>query len=178
MSYDRNDYADTSCPDASIPHRLPIPRYEHRKEAYVKQSRHLCTIARAYYCCSYKSVSNNISHVWILCNLTFISFFSCRSRTFVDSFSGLMDPSWSINKFFLFRMIGMSLLCCGLSSVGFLRHQIHRQWQMRRRTKQVPVMSATHLHANVATVLSWWPTSRVGLHTVFPLPNSFIGNTR
>jgi hypothetical protein len=156
MSYDRNDYADTSCPDASIPPHLPILRYEHRKEAYVKQSRHLSTIARAYYCCPYKSVSNNISQVWILCNLTFTSFFSCRSRTFVDSFSGLMNLSWSIDKFFLLRMIGMSLLHYDLSSVGFLRHQIHRQWQMRRRMKQVPVVSATHLRANVATVLSWW----------------------
>jgi hypothetical protein len=58
----------------------------------------------------YKSVSNKISHVWILCNLTLTSFFSCQSRTVVDSFTGLMDPSWSIDKFFFSRMIGMSLL--------------------------------------------------------------------
>jgi predicted membrane protein len=83
-------------------------------------------------------------------------FFSCRSRTIVDSFSGLMNPSWSIDKLFFSRMIGMSLFRYGLSSVGFLRHQIHHQWQMKRRTKQVPVVSAAHLRANVATVLSWW----------------------
>jgi hypothetical protein len=79
-----------------------------------------------------------------------------RSRTVVDSFSGLMDPSWSIDKFFFSRMIGMSLLRYGLLNIGFQRHQIHHQWQMRRKTKQVPVVSATHLRANVATVLSWW----------------------
>jgi hypothetical protein len=63
MSYDRNDYADTSCPEAPVPSHLPILRCEHRKEAYVKQSRHPSTAARAYYCCPYKSVSNKISHV-------------------------------------------------------------------------------------------------------------------
>jgi hypothetical protein len=63
MSYDRNDYADTSCSDASVPPHLPIPRCEHRKEAYVKQSRHTSTTARAYYYCPYKSVSNKILHV-------------------------------------------------------------------------------------------------------------------
>jgi hypothetical protein len=54
-------------------------------------------------------------------------FFSCQSRIVVDSFSGLMDLSWSIDKFFFSRMIGMSLLYYGLSNVGFLRHQIHHQ---------------------------------------------------
>jgi hypothetical protein len=48
MSYDRNDYADTSCPNVPVPHHLPILRCEHRKEAYVKQSRHPSTAARAY----------------------------------------------------------------------------------------------------------------------------------
>jgi hypothetical protein len=61
---DRNDYADTSCPDgAPVPPYLSILRCEHRKEAHIKQSRHLSTPARAYYCCPYKSVSNNILHV-------------------------------------------------------------------------------------------------------------------
>jgi hypothetical protein len=82
--------------------------------------------------------------------------FSYRSRTVVDSFSVLMDPSWSIDKFFFSRMIGMSLLCYGLSNIGFLRHQIHHQWQMRRMTKQVLIVSITHLRVNVATVRSWW----------------------
>jgi hypothetical protein len=63
MSYDRNDYADTNCPDAPVPHHLTIPMCEHRKEAYLKQSRHPNTTARAYYCCIYKNVSNKISHV-------------------------------------------------------------------------------------------------------------------
>jgi hypothetical protein len=63
MSYDSNDYADTSCLDASIPPYLPILRCEHRKEAYVKQLRHPSTAAFAYYCCPYKSVSNKILHV-------------------------------------------------------------------------------------------------------------------
>ena len=63
MSYDRNDYADTSCPDVSVPSHLSILRCEHRKEAYVKQSRHPSMAARAYYCCPYKSVSNKILHV-------------------------------------------------------------------------------------------------------------------
>jgi hypothetical protein len=39
MSYDRNDYADTSCPDAPVPHLL-ILRCEQHKEVYLKQSRH------------------------------------------------------------------------------------------------------------------------------------------
>jgi hypothetical protein len=63
VAYDRNDYANTSCPDAPVPSHLPILRCEHRKEAHVKQSRHPRTVGRAYYCYPYKSVSNNISHV-------------------------------------------------------------------------------------------------------------------
>jgi hypothetical protein len=62
-------------------------------------------------------------------------YFSCPSRIDVDSFSGLMDPIHSIHKFFFSHMIGMSLLRCALSSIGFLRHKIHCQWQIRRRTK-------------------------------------------
>jgi hypothetical protein len=89
MSYDRNDYADTNCPDAPVPPHLSILRCDHRKEASVKQSRQPSTAARAYYCCPYKSVSNKISHVWILCNLTLISFFlvgagSCRLFQWID----------------------------------------------------------------------------------------------
>jgi hypothetical protein len=63
IPYDRNDYADTSCPDAPVPPHLSILRCEHHKEAHVKQSRHPTTPARAYYYFPYKSVSNNISHV-------------------------------------------------------------------------------------------------------------------
>jgi hypothetical protein len=63
MLYDRNDYVDTSFPNVPVPPHLPILRCEHHKEAYVKQSRHPSTTARAYYCCPYKSVSNKISHV-------------------------------------------------------------------------------------------------------------------
>jgi hypothetical protein len=103
------------------------------------------------------------TRVWIIkfrmyeyCVIWHLQVFSYRSKTVVDSFSGLLDPSWSIDKSFFSHMIGMSLLRYGLSNVGFLRHQIHHQWQMKRMTKQVPVMSATHLRANVATVLSWW----------------------
>jgi hypothetical protein len=156
MSCNRNDYADTSCPDAPVPPYFSIPRCEHHKEAHVKQSKHSSTTGRAYYCCPYKSVSNKISHVWILWNLTLTSFFPCRSSTVVDSFSWLMGPSWSIDKFFFSRMIGMSLLRYGLSNIGFLSHQIHHQWQIRRRAKQVTIVSTTHLRANMATVLSWW----------------------
>jgi hypothetical protein len=63
MSYNSNDYADTSFFGALVPPHLLILRCEHHKEAYVKQSRYLSTIARAYYCHPYKSVSNKISHV-------------------------------------------------------------------------------------------------------------------
>jgi hypothetical protein len=63
MSYDRNGYTDTSCPDTAVPPHLPILRCEHRKEVYVNQLRHSSTAARAYYCYPYKSVSNKISHV-------------------------------------------------------------------------------------------------------------------
>jgi hypothetical protein len=128
IPYDRNEYANISCPDALVTPHFPIPTCEHRKETHVKQSRHLSTATHAYYCCSYKSVSNNIPHVWILCNLTLTSFFSCLSSIGVHSFSGLMDPRRSIHKFFFSRMIGMSLLHCALTTVGFLCHQIYRQW--------------------------------------------------
>jgi hypothetical protein len=63
MSNDRNDYADTSCPDVLVPPHLSILRCEHRKEAYVKQSRHPSTTAHTYYCYPYKSVSDIILHV-------------------------------------------------------------------------------------------------------------------
>jgi hypothetical protein len=62
MSYDRNEYVKTSCPDALVPPHFPILRCDHHEEAHIKQSRHRSTAARAYYCCPYKSVSN-ISHV-------------------------------------------------------------------------------------------------------------------
>jgi hypothetical protein len=132
IPYDRNEYVNTSCPNASVPPHFSILRCEHHKETHVKQSRHPSTTVRAYYYCSYKSMSNNISYVWILCNLTLISFFSYPSRIGVDSFGGLVDLKCSIHKFIFSCMIGMSLLCCALLSVGFLCHQIHRQWQMRR----------------------------------------------
>jgi hypothetical protein len=134
IPYVRNEYANISCLDAPVPPHFPILRCEHQKDAHVKQSRHLSMASHAYYCCPYKSVNNNISHIWILCNLTLTSFFSCPSLIGVDSFSGLMDPRHSIHKLFFSHMIGMSLLRCALSSVGFL-HEIHHQWQMRRRTK-------------------------------------------
>jgi hypothetical protein len=46
IPYDRNGYADTNYPDAPVPPHLSIPRYEHRKEAYVKQSRYPSMAAR------------------------------------------------------------------------------------------------------------------------------------
>jgi hypothetical protein len=101
--------------------------------------------------------------VWVIkfcmyeyCVIWHLQVFSCRRMIVVDSFSRLMDPSWSIDKFFFSCMTGMSLIRYGISNVGFLRHQIHHQWQMRRRTKQVLVMSVTQLRVNMATVLSWW----------------------
>jgi hypothetical protein len=54
--------------------------------------------------------------------------FSYPSRRGVDYFSGLMDPRRLIHKFFFSRMLGMNLIHCALSNVGFLRHQIHCQW--------------------------------------------------
>jgi hypothetical protein len=135
IPYDRNEYMNTSCLDAPIPPHFSILRCIHRKDTHVKQSRHPNTAARAYYSCPYKSVSNNTLHIWILCNLTLTRFFSCPSRISVDSFSGLMDPRCWIQKFFFSHMIGMNLLRCGLSSIGFLLHQIHRQWQIKRGTK-------------------------------------------
>jgi hypothetical protein len=63
IPYGRNDYSDTSYPDALVPSHLPILRCEHHKKAHVKKSRHPSTPAHAYYCCPYKSVSNNILHV-------------------------------------------------------------------------------------------------------------------
>jgi hypothetical protein len=44
MFWNRNEYANTSYPDAPVPPHFPIPRCEHRKEAHIKQSRHLSTI--------------------------------------------------------------------------------------------------------------------------------------
>jgi hypothetical protein len=63
MSYDRNDYADTNCPDVSVPHHLSILRCEHRKEAYVKQLRHPSTVAHVYYCCSYTDRQVSLHYV-------------------------------------------------------------------------------------------------------------------
>jgi hypothetical protein len=99
-----------------------------------------------------------IFHMYEYCVIWYLlrSFFSYNSRIGADSFSGLMDSRRLIHKFFFSRMIGISLICCALSSVGFLCHQIHCQWQMRRRTKQLPIVSTTHLRINVATVPSWW----------------------
>jgi hypothetical protein len=63
IPYDRNDYMNISCSDAPVPPHLSILRCEHRKEAHIKQSRHISMVIRVYYYCPYKSVSNNISHV-------------------------------------------------------------------------------------------------------------------
>jgi hypothetical protein len=98
-----------------------------------------------------------IFHMYEYCVILHLQVcFSRRRRIGVDSFSGLMDLRHLIHKFFFSHMIVMILLHCAILSIGFLRHQIHRQWQMRRRTKQVPDVSTTHLRVNVATVLSWW----------------------
>jgi hypothetical protein len=121
MFWNRNEYANTSCSDAPVPPHFPNMRCEHHKEAHVKQLRHLSTATRAYYCCPYKSVSNNTLHVWILVNWTLTSFFSYPSRICVDSFSGLMDPRCSISTSFfpvwwecifsitLFQVVGSSV---------------------------------------------------------------------
>jgi hypothetical protein len=92
IPYDRNDYVGTSCPDAPISPHLPILRCEHHKEAYVKQSRHPSMTTRDYYYCPYKSVSNNISHVWILCNLTLISLFLMSKQDRCRFFQWIDDP--------------------------------------------------------------------------------------
>jgi hypothetical protein len=94
-----------------------------------------------------------------------------------DSFSGSMDPRRLIHKLFFSRMIGVSLVCCALSSVGFLCHRIPLQWQPRKRPKQQPVASATHLRANVVTVRSWRTRLRGWIIHPFPLFDSCIGNT-
>jgi hypothetical protein len=156
IPYNRNDYADISCPDAPVPAHLPILRCEHRKEAHINQSRHPSTTARAYY--------NYCTKVWVIifhmyeyCIIWHLQVcFSCPSSIGVDSFSWLMNPRRLIYKFFFSHMTGMILLYCAILSVGFFHHQIHCQWQMSRRMKQVPVVSTTNLHVNVATVLSWW----------------------
>jgi hypothetical protein len=136
------EYPNTSCPNAPVPPHFPIPRCDHDEEAHVKQSRHPSTAARAYYCCPYKSVINS-SHLWILFDLTLTSFYSYKSRIGADSFSGSMDPRRLIHKFLFSCMIGVSLVRCALSSIGFLRHRIPLQWQMRKRPKQQPITSAT-----------------------------------
>jgi hypothetical protein len=66
ITYDMNDYIDTSCPDAPVPPHPPIPICEHRKEDHVKQSSHPSTTAHAYYYCAYKSVSNNIFEYYVI----------------------------------------------------------------------------------------------------------------
>jgi hypothetical protein len=62
MTYDMNEYANTSCLDAPDTPHFSILRCDNHEEAHVKQSRHPIMAARAYYCCPYKSVSN-ILHV-------------------------------------------------------------------------------------------------------------------
>jgi hypothetical protein len=117
------EYPDASCPDAPGPPHFPILKYDHDEETHVKQSRHPSTVARAYYCFPYKSVSNS-SHVWILFDLTLTSFYSYESRIGADSFSGSMDPRCLIQKFFFPHMKWVSLIHCNLSSIGFLHHRI------------------------------------------------------
>jgi hypothetical protein len=120
-----------------------------------------------------------IFHMYEYCVIWYLQVhFSCPNRIGIDSFSGLMDPRRVIHKLFFSRMVVMSLLRCALSSVGLLRHQIHRQWYMRRRTKQALDVSATHLHVNVATELSWWTRLSGWITHRFSLLNSFNGNTR
>jgi hypothetical protein len=148
-------YTNARAPDGPVPPHFPILRCDHDEEAHIKQSRQPSTTARAFYCCPYKSVSNS-SHWWMLFDWTLTSFYSYESKIGADSFSGSMDSRLWIHKFFFSHMIGVSLVHCTLSSIGFLRHRIPLQWQMRRRSEKQPIVSATHLHANVVTVRSWW----------------------
>jgi hypothetical protein len=98
-----------------------------------------------------------IFHMYEYCVIWHLQvYFSCPNRIGVDSFSWLMDLRRLIHIFFFSRMIGMILLRCAILSIGFLHHQIHCQWQIKRRAKQVPDVSANHLRVNVAIVLSWW----------------------
>jgi hypothetical protein len=93
MSYDLNFVIDIPYDrNALAPPHLPILRCEHRKEAHAKQSRHPSMVAHAYYCCLYKIVSNNISHVWILCNLTLISLFFLSKQDMCIFFQWIDGP--------------------------------------------------------------------------------------
>jgi hypothetical protein len=149
------DYTNARAKDGPVPPHFPIPRCDHKEEAHIKKSRQPITAARAFYCCPYKSVSNS-SRWQILFNLTHTSFYSYESRIGADSFIGLMDPRCWIHKFFFSPMIVLGLVHCALSRIGSLHHRIPLQWQMRRRLKQQPIVFATHLHANVVTIWSWW----------------------
>jgi hypothetical protein len=48
---------------------------------------------------------------------------------------------------------------------------------MRKRPKQQPAASATHLHANVGIVRSWRTRLQGRITHSFPLSDSFIGNS-
>jgi hypothetical protein len=170
------EYLNASCPDALVPPHFSILRCDHVEEAHVKQSRHPNTIAHAYYYCPYKSVSNS-SHVWILFDLTLTSFYSYKSRIGAYSFSGSMGPRRLIHKFLFSCMIGVSLVRCALSNVGFLRHQIpsNDRWgkgQSNNLTRLQPTSVQIWLPFGVGK-----PASEVGLHTLFLLSDSCISNT-
>jgi hypothetical protein len=80
----------------------------------------------------------------------------CRMRIGVVSSHGSMALRCGIHKTFFSRMIEVNLLHTEVSSVGFSRHQIYLQWQMRKRRKQLLVVSITHHCANVGIDHSWW----------------------
>jgi hypothetical protein len=156
-----NSYPDISCEDAHVPPPRPVLKCGHGEEAHVKQSRYPMMAARVYYCCPYKSVGI-ILHlrsrfIWFQkksqCHWKKLNF--CRMRANVVSSSGSMSLRCGIHKSFFSRMIEVSLLRTTISSVGFPRHQIHLQWQMRKRRKQLLIVSATQHCANVVIDHSW-----------------------
>jgi hypothetical protein len=156
-------YPNTSCADALVPPPRPILRCDHDEEGNVKQSRHPTMTARAYYCCPYQSLSIKFSS-WIQliqvfennCQCDWKKTKFCRVRASAVYSSGSTTLRCGTHKFFFSRMIEVSLFRITVSSVGFPHHQIHLQWQMRRR-KQLLIVFATHLFVQMCTctVLSW-----------------------
>jgi hypothetical protein len=169
------EYPNSSCHDALVPPHFPISRCDHNEEAHVKQSRHPSTVARAYYYCPYKSVSNS-SHVLILFDLTLTSFYSYESMIGANSFSESMDPRRLIHKFFFSDMIRVL-------SVALFQALGSSPTESPSNDRWGKGWSNNPSCLQPTSVQMWLPfrvgelASGVGLHTLFPLSDSCIGNT-
>jgi hypothetical protein len=168
-------YPNTTSSNTHVPPPRPALRCDYSEEAHVKQSRHPTMAARAYYCCRYKIVSIKFFS-WIglflfsalCCQCDWKKNYFLQNQGWCNFFQWIDGPEMWNSQILLFLYDWNESFPYHSFKRWVPRHRIPLQWQMRRRRKQLLIMSATLFCANVGTILSWrthrpvWITHHLG----------------